>query len=98
MDALLAHGYFTLIPVEQRERFPHFVDHPDFDIWPSSQAAAASLSGQLEDCRTEADLKEAVEHFETLFNSETIDRETYANEIVSIVGEVFKLGKSYETN
>ena len=56
-------------------------------------AAAASLSGMLDDCRTDEDLRQAVEHFDHLANAGVMTEQQWAAEGVRIDDELMQWGR-----
>jgi hypothetical protein len=95
MDVVEAHGRLALD--EDRDAFPLSVeiDSPTglrVDGWPVAAAALASLSGRLEECETDADLIDAVEHGWCLLNAGVLDEELVAQEAVEVFNAVVRWG------
>jgi hypothetical protein len=97
MDLLEAHG--RLAARTDRSVFPKLlVDSRDGrDMWPACLAGLASLSGWLEDARTEADLDEAIEHGLALYRMEVLDDETVSDAVNRVIAAVVLWGDNMVT-
>lgn len=64
-----------------RSRFHVNISLDGQDAWPLAATAAASLSGQLDDCLTDYDLDAALDHFVQLHRAGIVGRDDLEAEI-----------------
>jgi hypothetical protein len=82
---------------KDRSLFPvRLVNERGWDPWPLYVAAACSLSGGLDDARTDADLDDAFRHFETLLNIGVLEFEDWHRAACEAGVELVKLGLAVE--
>lgn len=62
------------------------------DCWPAAAAALASLSGQLEEAVSEADLLDALAHGESLAFAGVLTKAQVKAEACAIIGDVLAWG------
>ncbi|MBI2480289.1 MAG: hypothetical protein HYV60_17145 [Planctomycetia bacterium] len=100
MDLLTAHGRFALrYDGGEYTPFAGIEYEPvDDDLQPLMMVAAASLSGQLDDCLDDDDLDDAVRHFLSLFNSEVFTLAQWQAEIMRCFDELAAWAEAAECN
>jgi len=81
-----------------RDWWPLAEEHRDTDIGLLLMAGAASLSGQLDDCKTEADVRGAVAHFIACYDAGIFTREQWAAEAPRIEQELAEWGRRVDNN
>lgn len=101
MTTLEAHGTFAsridraICPVDL------FVAGPDgepVDVWPAAMTAVCVLTGWLEDCHTDADLDEAVQHYGVCsVNIGLFTTEDFAEALKGVLTELMLWGESVTT-
>lgn len=100
MQLLEAHARFALryesgeyAPFAEVEYMPI-----DDDLQPLMMCAAASLSGQLDDCADDDDLDDAVRHFVTLVDGGVFTVGQWRDEIMRCFEIVAVFAESYQNN
>lgn len=72
-------------------------DGPLMDAWPETATAIASLSGQLEDAKNDADLEAAINHGLSLWACGVIQTQEVEKEAESVVRQLIDWGVRVET-
>jgi hypothetical protein len=91
MKTFEAHTMFSIRPDGG-----HNLLHPecDYEIAPAMCTALASLSGQLDSCKGQIDLDDAVRHGIYLLSENIVSQEMLHVELQSVLEEVAQWGKA----
>src|SRR5581483_6107984 len=96
MNTLEAHGRFAALPDLGLSLLPEDLEvRPIPGLNPTAAlcTAAAILSGMLDDCRTQADLEEAVQHFATLLSGEVFTLDDWIREAEDVIHLILAWGR-----
>ena len=91
--------FASCTPDELRERFDFdgTIELPDIgECTPAALAAAASLSGMLDDAVCDADLKEALTHFFVCLEGEIIGLDAWSEATREVIAAVLEWGAEQE--
>lgn len=90
MTILEAHEHFAART--DRSDCPVVARIDDMDAWPAYATACASLSGLLADCRTDAQLNDAIRHYAAIVDIEAEPPEQLVKETYLVLAELMAWG------
>src|SRR5437867_7157389 len=94
MTTLEAHDRLAVRP--DRSLLPAAALLGGVDVWPAFVAALASVSGMLEDSRTDADLDEAVRHGWTLLQAGVVELAAVESKTKAVIAELWRWGQAVD--
>jgi len=94
---LQAHEAFARLSAEERaELLPgdYYLDSPGgkADCWPAAAVAACIVATGLTTLDSEADLRDAIAHFDALASIGVVDETEWQQNIAGVVGELMEWG------
>jgi hypothetical protein len=95
MDVLEAHG--RLAARADRSILPFRAvipcDSVPVDVWPAYATAHVKLSGRLDDCETEEDLDDAINHAQTLVSADIVSASEIQQETLRTIKDLVSWGE-----